>query len=117
MPGDLSLHVVHASITYLDGVCVANFVKRVSSWEGLFNDGQKLFSYVGLDILAEGWVKPCNFSIPIFWSGGLVSGIGVKLKFVVILTSLQSSLVRWNGCGKHFFIGRNFGEPILNIFG
>ena len=88
----------------------------MSSWKGLFDDGQKLFSYVGLDILAEGGVKPCNFSIPIFGSSGLVSGIGIKLKLVVVLTSLQSSLVRWNGCGKHFFISRDFGKPIFNVF-
>ena len=66
MSRDLSLHVIHASVTDLDGICVANFVKRVSSWEGLFYNGQKLFSYVGLHIFAEGGVKPCNFSIPIF---------------------------------------------------
>ena len=35
MPGDLSLHIVHASITNFDGVSVANFVKRVSCWKGL----------------------------------------------------------------------------------
>ena len=37
MPGDFSLHVVHASITEFDGVGIANFVKSVGLWEGLLN--------------------------------------------------------------------------------
>ena len=62
-------------------------------------------------------VKPCNFSIPIFCPWGFVSGIGVKFKFVAVTTSLQSSLVGWNGCGKNFLIGRDFRKPIFNILG
>ena len=104
MSRDFSLHVVHASIAYLDGVCVANFVKRMSSWEGLSYDGQELFSYVGLYILAKGWVKPGYFPISVLGSGGGIPGIGIKFKFVIILTSLQSSLVGWNGCHENFFI-------------
>ena len=78
MSGDLSLHVVHASITYLDGICVANFVKRVGSWEGLPDNCQELFTYVGLYIFAVGWIKPSNFPIPSLVSGGIVPCIGVK---------------------------------------
>ena len=79
MSGDLSLHIVHASITYFDGICVANFIERMSSWEGLPDDGQELFTYIGLDILTEWWVKPCHFSIPILCSGGGIPGIpGLK---------------------------------------
>ena len=36
---------------------------------------------------------------------------------MAVTTSLQSSLVRWNGCGKNFFIGRDFRKPIFNILG
>ena len=78
MSRDFSLHVVHASITYLDGVGVANFVKSVGLWEGLFNDGQELFANITLNIFAEGWVEPYDFSIPIFWSWGCIPGIWVK---------------------------------------
>ena len=56
MSGDLPLHIVHTSITYFDGVCVADFIKRMGSWKGLSDDGQELFTYIGLDILTEGWV-------------------------------------------------------------
>ena len=77
MPGDLSLHVVHASITYLDGVCVANFVKRVSCWKGLPQNCQELFSYIGFYILAEGGVKPGDLSVFSSVSGGFIPGIGV----------------------------------------
>ena len=38
VPGDFSLHVVHASVTEFDGVSIANFVKSVGLWEGLLND-------------------------------------------------------------------------------
>ena len=78
MSGYLSLHIIHASVTNFEGVCVANFVKRMSCWEGLPYDGQELFSYVGLYILTEGWVKPGHFSVPILCSGGSIPGIGIK---------------------------------------
>ena len=38
VPGDFSLHVIHASVTKFDGVGIANFVKSVGLWEGLLND-------------------------------------------------------------------------------
>ena len=76
----------------------------MGSREGLLDDGQKLFTYIGLDILTEGWVKPCHFSIPILCSGGGIPGIGIKFQFMSVLTSLQSSLVGWNGCHENFFI-------------
>ena len=85
-------------------------------WEGFPNDGQELLAYVGLYIFAERWVEPCNFSIPNFFPCWVVPGIWVKFKFVIIITSLQSSLVRWNGCVKNFFICRDLGKPIFNIF-
>ena len=78
MSRDFSLHVVHASITYFDGISVANFVKSVGLWEGLSYDCQKLFTYIRFNVLGEGWVKPCNFSIAILLPGGLISGIGIK---------------------------------------
>ena len=43
---DLSLHIFHASVAEFDGDCVANFVKRVSWWEGLSYYCQKLFQIV-----------------------------------------------------------------------
>ena len=46
MSGDFSLHVVHASITDFDGVCVANFVESVGLWESLSDNCQKLFTYI-----------------------------------------------------------------------
>ena len=79
----------------------------MGSWEGLFDNCQKLFSNVGLYIFAEGGVEPCDFPISILLFGGGVPGIGVKFKFVFVLTSLQSSLVWWNGCGENFLIGRD----------
>ena len=88
MPGDLSLHIVHASITYFDGVSVANFVKRVSCWKGLPQYCQELFSYIGFDILAEGWVKPGDLSVSSSVSGGFIPGIGVKCKFMCVATCL-----------------------------
>ena len=88
MPGDLSLHVVHASITNFDGVSVANFVKRVSCWKGLPQYCQELFSYIGFDILAEGWVKPGDLSVFSFVSGGFIPGIGVICKFMCVATCL-----------------------------
>ena len=78
VPGDFSLHVIHASVTEFDGVCVANFVKRVGSWEGLPDNCQELFAYVGLYIFAVRWIKPSNFPIPSLVSGGIVPCIGVK---------------------------------------
>ena len=88
MSGDLSLHVVHASITYFDGVSVANFVKRVSWWKGLLQYLQELFAYIGFHIFVEGWVKPGDFSIFSFVFWGVISGIGVKFKLVGITTCL-----------------------------
>ncbi len=117
MSGYLSLHIIHASVTNFDGICVANFVKRMCCWKGLSYDGQEPFSYVGLYILAKGWVKPGYFPISILGSGGSIPGIGIKFKFVIILTSLQSSLIRWNGCGKNFFICRDLRKPIFYGFG
>ena len=117
MSGDLSLHVVHASVANFDGVFVANFVKRVSWWEGLPQYCQELFSYICFYIFAEGWVKPGDLSISSSVFGGFIPGIGVKFKFVAVTTSHQSSLVWWNGCGKNFFIGRDFRKPIFNILG
>ena len=117
MSRDFSLHVVHASVTEFDGVSIANFVKRMGLWEGLLDDSQELFTNVSFHIFTEGWVEPCYFPIPIFCSWGFVSGIGIKFKFVAVTTSLQSSLVWWNGCGKNFFIGRDFRKPIFNILG
>ena len=116
MPGDFSLHVVHASVTQFDGVGIANFVKSVGLWEGLLNYGQELFSNVCFYIFAERWVEPSDFPISIFCSWGFVPGIGVKFKFVAVTTSLQSSLVRWNGCGKNFFICRDLRKPVFNVF-
>ena len=78
MSGDLSLHIVHTPVTYFDGVGVTNFVKRMSSWEGLSNDCQELFSYVGLNIFTKWRVEPCDFSISNFLSCGFIPGIGVK---------------------------------------
>ena len=117
VPGDFSLHVIHASVTKFDGVGIANFVKSVGLWEGLLNDCQELFTNVCFHIFTEGWVEPSHFPIPIFFSWGSVPGIGIKFKFVAVTTSLQSSLVWWNGCGKNFFIGRDFRKPIFNILG
>ena len=117
VPGDFSLHVVHASITEFDGVGIANFVKSVGLWEGLLDDCQELFTNVCFDIFTEGWVEPSHFPIPILCPWGSVPGIGVKFKFVAVTTSHQSSLVWWNGCGKNFFIGRDFRKPIFNILG
>ena len=117
VPGDFSLHVVHASVTEFDGVCVANFVKSVGPWEGLLNDCQELFTNVCFYIFTEGWVEPSHFPIPNLCSWGSVPGIVVKFKFVAVTTSLQSSLVWWNGCGENFFIGRDFRKPIFNILG
>ena len=68
----------------------------MGSREGLLDDGQKLFTYIGLDILTEGWVKPCHFSIPILCSGGGIPGIGIKFQFMSVLTSLQGSFW-WGG--------------------
>ena len=82
MSGDLSLHVVHASITYFDGVSVANFVKRVSWWKGLPQYCQEFLSYIGFNIFAEGWVKPGNLSVSSSVFGEFIPGIGVKFKFV-----------------------------------
>ena len=117
MPGDFSLHVVHASVTQFDGVGIANFVKSVGLWEGLLNDCQELFTNVCFHIFTEGWVEPSHFPISNLCSWGSVPGIGIKFKFVAVTTSLQSSLVWWNGCGKNFFIGRDFRKPIFNILG
>ena len=64
MSGYFSLHVVHASITKFDVVGVANFMKSVGLWEGLLNDSQELFSNISFYIFTEGWVKPCDFSVP-----------------------------------------------------
>ena len=100
MPGDFSLHVIHASVTEFDGVSIANFVKRMGLWEGLLDDSQELFTNISFDIFTEGWVEPCYFSISIFCTWGFAPGIGIKFKFVAVTTSLQSSLVWWNGCGK-----------------
>ena len=75
---DLSLHIFHASVAEFDGDCVANFVKRVSWWEGLSYYCQELFAYVGLDIFAVRWVEPGYFPIPILFVGGFVPCIGVK---------------------------------------
>ena len=117
MPGDFSLHVIHASVTEFDGVCVANFVKSVGPWEGLLNNCQELFTNVCFYIFTEGWVEPSHFPIPNLYSWGFVPGIGVKFKFVAVTTSLQSSLVWWNGCGKNFFICRDLRKPIFYVFG
>ena len=117
MLGDFSLHVWHASVTQFDGIEIANFVKSVGLWEGLLNNSQKLFTNICLDIFTKGWVEPSYFSIPSFFSWGFISGIGVKFEFVAVTTSLQSSLVGWNGCGENFIIGRDFRKPILDILG
>ena len=53
VPGDFSLHVVHASVTEFDGVVIANFVKSVGLWEGLLYC-QKLFTYISFHIFTEG---------------------------------------------------------------
>ena len=90
MPGDFSLHVVHASVTEFDGVSIANFVKRMGLWEGLLNNSQELFTNVSFHIFTEGWVEPCYFPIPIFCSWGFVSGIGVKFKFVAVTIHTSS---------------------------
>ena len=50
----------------------------MGSWEGLFDDGQELFTYIGLDILTERWIEPGYFSISILCSGGGIPGIWVK---------------------------------------
>ena len=66
MPRDLSLHVVHTSIANFNCICVANFLEGMGVWKGLPNDPQELLAYVGFHIFAEGWIEPCNFSIPNF---------------------------------------------------
>ena len=88
VPGDFSLHVIHASVTKFDGVGIANFVKSVGLWEGLLNDCQELFTNICFNIFTEGWVEPSHFPIPILFVGGFVPGIGVKFKFVRIATCL-----------------------------
>ena len=88
MPGDLSLHIIHASIANFDGVSVANFVKRISCWKGLPQYCQELFSYIGFYILAEGGVKPGDLSVFSSVSGGFIPGIWVKFKCVGITTCL-----------------------------
>ncbi len=107
MPRNLSLHIVHTSIAYLYGTCVANFVEGMGVWKGFPNDSQELLAYVGPYVFAEGWVEPCNFSIPNFISCGVVPGIWIKFKFVIVITSIQSSLVWWNCCDENFFICRD----------
>ena len=54
------------------------FRHKVGSWEGLPDNCQELFAYVGLYIFAVGWIKPSNFPIPSLVSGGIVPCIGVK---------------------------------------
>ena len=92
-------------------------MKSMGLWEGLLDYSQKLLTNVCFDIFAKGWVEPCYFPISSFSSRGFVSGIGIKFEFVLETTSLQSSLVWWNGCGKNFFIGRDFRKPVFYIFG
>ena len=116
MSRDFPLDVVHTSVANLDGVFVANFVEGMCRWKSLFDDGQKLLSYVGPNIVTPGWVKPCHFPIPSSFFGGLVSGIGVISKPMWVFTCLQSSLIRWNCCVENFFIGRDLREPVFNSF-
>ena len=92
-------------------------MKSMGLWEGLLDNSQKLLTNICFNIFAEGWVEPCYFPISSFSSGGFFSGIGIKFEFVLETTSLQSSLVWWNGCGKNFFIGRDFRKPIFSILG
>ena len=82
-------------------------MEGVGVWKGFPNDGQELLAYVGLYIFTKRRVEPCNFPIPDFSPCGVVLGIWVKFKFIIVFTSLQSSLVRWNGCDKNFFSCRD----------
>ena len=107
VPRDFPLDVVHTSVADLDGVLVAYLVEGMCGWKCLFYYSQKLFSYVGPNIVTPGWVKPSHFPIPSSFFGGSVSGIGVKSKLMRVLTCLQSSLVGWDSCGENFFIGRD----------
>ena len=116
VPRDFPLDVVHTSVANLDGVLVAYLVEGMCGWKCLFYYSQKLFSYVGPNIVTPGWVKPSHFPIPSSFFGGSVSGIGVKSKLMRVLTCLQSSLVGWDSCGENFFIGRDLREPIFNSF-
>ncbi len=92
-------------------------MKSMGLWEGLLDNSQKLLTNICFNIFAEGWVEPCYFPISSFSSGGFVSGIGIKFDFVLETTSLHSSLVWWNGCGKNFFIWRDFRKPVFNVLG
>ena len=60
VPRDFPLDVVHTSVANLDGVLVAYLVEGMCGWKCLFYYSQKLFSYVGPNIVAPGWVKPSH---------------------------------------------------------
>ena len=79
MSGDLSLHIIHASVAYLDVVCVADFLKRMSFWEGLSYDSQELFSYVGLYILTEGGLNQVTFLFLFLVLVGVFLALGSNL--------------------------------------
>ena len=69
-------------------------------WKGFPNNPQELLAYVGLYIFAKGWIEPCNFSIPNFLPCWFVPGIWVKLKIVIVITSIQIRILNlcWQQC-------------------
>ena len=64
---EVSHHIIHASVAYLNGVCVANFMER----EGHSNDGQKLLG--------------SRFLLKMFYIQGVDVRAVVDLSYVIVL--------------------------------
>ena len=77
------------------------------------NKAQKLTPNVCLNILAEWGVKPGDLSWPIFPFSGLRGG-RVKIKLIIIPTSLQSSLIRGRCSIKNILIRGDSTESSID---
>ena len=51
-------HVIHTTIAYFNGVPIKDFTELMMGWNFFAIQLHKLFADIGIDILAEGRVKP-----------------------------------------------------------
>ena len=82
---DHGLHVVHAAVTYFQGVSVADLVEHVVLGEVSINKGEKFCSDIGCHVVAVWWIEPCYFPFPMLlflFGGGGFLGLVCQLDFV-----------------------------------
>ena len=64
-------HIRHATVANFNAVAVEYRVEFMIRWEVFIQEPQKLFTYIGRNVVAKGGVKPRDITFSVSWFFGL----------------------------------------------